>query len=237
MTERTKRSAADLLLELLDKVPDAATLEVLLEPQNLLLLLRAQGGTDDAIRRDLSRRAPGELLLEVLAREPDTAALLRLLGNPPARRAGLRAGSPPRPAEPGRGAEGGAPADRADRRRAPGGAERVVPLRPARRAPRARAHPVLPRRLRAARRPPPHGAGARRDRPPRAAARQARGGVSGRPFAHRAVAPPVAPAGGAWCAMPYISTTIGSMRSISAVSRSASVYGAKRSRPALGPAA
>jgi hypothetical protein len=85
MTERTKRSAADLLLELLDKVPDAATLEVLLEPQNLLLLLRAQGGTDDAIRRDLSRRAPGELLLEVLAREPDTAALLRLLGNPPPR--------------------------------------------------------------------------------------------------------------------------------------------------------
>ncbi len=83
MTERTGRSAADILLELLDKVPDAATLEVLLEPQNLLLLLRAQGGTDDAIRRDLSRRAPGELLLEVLAREPDTAALLRLLGNPP----------------------------------------------------------------------------------------------------------------------------------------------------------
>ena len=89
MTERTGRSAADILLELLDKVPDAATLEVLLEPQNLLLLLRAQGWTDDAIRRDLTSggRAPGELLLGVLAREPDTATLMRLLGNPPPRAA------------------------------------------------------------------------------------------------------------------------------------------------------
>lgn len=81
---RTQRSAADVLLELLDKVPDAATLEVLLEPEHLRALLRAQGVSDDAIRRDLTvaGRLPGELLLDVLAREPDTAVLLRMLGNP-----------------------------------------------------------------------------------------------------------------------------------------------------------
>jgi len=89
MTQSTGRSAADILLELLDKVPDAATLEVLLEPQHLAVLLRAQGWTDDAVRRDLTAggRAPGELLLDVLAHEPDTAALLRVLGNPPPRAA------------------------------------------------------------------------------------------------------------------------------------------------------
>lgn len=78
------RSAADVLLELLGKVPDTATLEILLEPRNLATLLRAQGWTDDAIRRELTTggRSPGELLLDVLAREPDTTALLRLLGNP-----------------------------------------------------------------------------------------------------------------------------------------------------------
>lgn len=84
MTSKVGRSVADVLLELLGKVPDAATLEVLLEPRHLLQLLRAQGWTDEEIRRDLTAggRAPGELLLAVLAKEPDTAVLMRLLGNP-----------------------------------------------------------------------------------------------------------------------------------------------------------
>lgn len=78
-------SAVDDLLQLLDKVPDAATLEVLLKAEHLLILLRAQGISDEAIRRDLKqgKRRPGQLLLDVLEREPDTAVLLALLGNPP----------------------------------------------------------------------------------------------------------------------------------------------------------
>ena len=84
MTDRSGRGAADNLLELLTRVPDVATLEILLEPQHLLRLLRAQGWTDEDIRRDLTAggRAPGELLLAVLAKEPDHAVLLGLLGNP-----------------------------------------------------------------------------------------------------------------------------------------------------------
>jgi len=82
--DHSSRDAGDILLELLTKVPDAATLELLLESHHLLRLLRAQGWTDEQIRRDLTegKRAPGELLLAVLAKEPDTAVLLGLLGNP-----------------------------------------------------------------------------------------------------------------------------------------------------------
>jgi len=105
MSEGSARSAADTLLELLDKVPDASTLEILLEPRHLLRLLRAQGWTDEDIRRDLTAgaRAPGELLLAVLAKEPDHAVLLGLLGNPapplarPAAPAGVATRSPPSP--------------------------------------------------------------------------------------------------------------------------------------------
>lgn len=84
MTDRSGRDVADILLELLDKVPDVSTLEILLEPQHLLRLLRAHGWTDEQIRRDLTAggRAPGELLLAVLAKQPDPAVLLDLLGNP-----------------------------------------------------------------------------------------------------------------------------------------------------------
>jgi hypothetical protein len=100
MTARSGPSAADILLELLDKVPDASTLEILLEPQHLLRLLRAQGWTDEDIRRDLTAggRAPGELLLAVLAKEPDHAVLLGLLGNPapPVARPAAPAGAGPR---------------------------------------------------------------------------------------------------------------------------------------------
>lgn len=78
------RSAADVLLELLDKVPDVATLETLIEPKHLLQLLRAHGWSDDEIRRDLTAggRLPGELLLAVLAKQPDSKVLLAQLGNP-----------------------------------------------------------------------------------------------------------------------------------------------------------
>lgn len=94
MSDGTRRSAGETLLELLDKVPDAATLELLLEPEHLLRLLRAHGWTDEAIARDLTRggRTPGELLLQVLSRQPDTRQLLDVLGNP-----APRPPQPPRP--------------------------------------------------------------------------------------------------------------------------------------------
>jgi hypothetical protein len=93
MTDRSKRSAADVLLELLGKVPDAATLELLLEPPHLTQLVREYGVSDTGAR------TPGELLLEVLARQPDTAVLLASLGNPKpkpavARNSETRAGAP-----------------------------------------------------------------------------------------------------------------------------------------------
>jgi hypothetical protein len=91
VSKGTRRSAGDTLLELLDKVPDAATLELLLEPAHLLRLLRAHGWSEEAIARDLTRGGlpPGELLLQVLSRQPDTRQLLDVLGNPAPR--------PPRP--------------------------------------------------------------------------------------------------------------------------------------------
>lgn len=84
MTGRTKRTAGDVLLELLQKVPDAGALEVLLEPEHLLALLRARGHRDDVLRDQLARgeKLPGELLLDVLAAQPDHRALLAELGNP-----------------------------------------------------------------------------------------------------------------------------------------------------------
>ena len=78
------RGPGEILLELLDKLPDAGTLEILIEPEHLLTLLRAHGWSDADIRRDLTRggRMPGDLLLAVLAMQPDPAVLLGLLGNP-----------------------------------------------------------------------------------------------------------------------------------------------------------
>lgn len=90
---------------LLKKVPDASTLELLLEPQHLVRLLRAHGWTDEDIRRDLTAggRAPGEMLLDVLDRQPDSAVLMDLLGNPaplpaPVSRAAARPTGPTGPA-------------------------------------------------------------------------------------------------------------------------------------------
>lgn len=77
------RSSADILLELLDKVPDAATLEVLLESEHLLALLRLHGWSDADVRHALrGGTLPGELLLQLLAKEPDAKKLLAELGNP-----------------------------------------------------------------------------------------------------------------------------------------------------------
>lgn len=94
MGDRPNRSAVDVLIELLEKVPDASTVEILLEPEHLLVLLRAHGWADADIRRDLTQkgRLPGDLLLAVLAKQPDPAVLLDLLGNPAPR--------PPAPAAP-----------------------------------------------------------------------------------------------------------------------------------------
>lgn len=84
MTDRSGRNVPDILLELLEKVPEVSTVELLLEPRHLLILLRAHGWTDEAIRRDLTAGGcpPGQLLLDVLAKQPDTAVLLGLLGHP-----------------------------------------------------------------------------------------------------------------------------------------------------------
>ncbi len=79
----SKRSAGDVLVELLDKVPDAKTLEILLDAPNLVKLLQANGFDTEQVRRDLkSGKLPGELLLDLLAKEPDTAKLLAQLGSP-----------------------------------------------------------------------------------------------------------------------------------------------------------
>ncbi|MFZ6031626.1 MAG: hypothetical protein ACOYYS_28290 [Chloroflexota bacterium] len=87
------------MLELLDRIPDAATLDVLLEPVNLLKLMLLHGWTEEDIRQQLGNgKIPGELLLELLEREPDPSKLLAQLGKPamPARTAAastLRTGS------------------------------------------------------------------------------------------------------------------------------------------------
>jgi hypothetical protein len=90
-----KRTAGDVLLELLDQVPDAATLEVLLEPEVLLAILRAKGWTDDDIRSDLAARSPGELLLDVLRQGDDAVALLQLAGRTVPKPAPAAAQPPP----------------------------------------------------------------------------------------------------------------------------------------------
>lgn len=81
-----KRSAAEVLLELLQIVPDAGKLERMLEPANLLMILMARGKDKEAIAADLKKRLPGELLLEVLKAEPDPDSLLALCTAPVAAR-------------------------------------------------------------------------------------------------------------------------------------------------------
>jgi hypothetical protein len=76
----TKQSA-EILLKLLDKIPDAGKLDRLLEAENLLKLLQIYGQSKDEVRRRLTNGTlPGELLLELLEREPDPDRLLAQLG-------------------------------------------------------------------------------------------------------------------------------------------------------------
>lgn len=78
------RSTGSILLALLDKVDDATQLEVLLEPENLLQLLRINGHSDDQVRAALRTRKPGELLLTLLESNSAQSLLARL---PPEARA------------------------------------------------------------------------------------------------------------------------------------------------------
>lgn len=76
-----KRDASSVLLELLDCVPDAKKLDILLEPGNLLKLLLVYGWEEQDLKRQLAAgKIPGELLLELLKREPDPDVLLAGLG-------------------------------------------------------------------------------------------------------------------------------------------------------------
>lgn len=84
----TGRSAADVLLDLLEFVDDAAQLERLLEPANLLRILRAQGRSDEQIRSELARRPPGELLLALFRDGKRAHELLALCAPAAAGRAG-----------------------------------------------------------------------------------------------------------------------------------------------------
>ena len=77
----SNQSRAEILLELLDKVPDADKLEKLLEPENPLRLLQIRGRDPGELRQELaSGRRLGELLLELLEQEPDPDRLIAQLG-------------------------------------------------------------------------------------------------------------------------------------------------------------
>jgi hypothetical protein len=72
-----KRSKAEILLELLDRVPKADVLEYLLKSENLLRLYLLYGGDPDEMRDQLSEgKLPGEFLLEILDQESDVQTLL-----------------------------------------------------------------------------------------------------------------------------------------------------------------
>jgi hypothetical protein len=72
-----KRSKAEILLELLDRVPKADILEYLLETENLLRLYLLYGGDPDEMRDQIAEgKLPGEFLLEILDKESDIQALL-----------------------------------------------------------------------------------------------------------------------------------------------------------------
>ncbi len=67
----------DVLLELLDRVQPAETLDRLLEAQNVLKLYLLYVGDADEMRDQVSKgKLPGEFLLEILDKEPDVHTLL-----------------------------------------------------------------------------------------------------------------------------------------------------------------
>jgi hypothetical protein len=68
---------AQVLVQLLEKIPDIDTLYRLLEPYNLLYLLHRYGHEKDTLDQRLaSGTLPGELLLELLEQEPRVYELL-----------------------------------------------------------------------------------------------------------------------------------------------------------------
>ena len=76
-----KRDTSSVLLELLEWVPDADKLNVLLEPANLLRLLLVYGWKEQDIKQQLmGGKIPGELLLDLLKLEPNPDVLLARLG-------------------------------------------------------------------------------------------------------------------------------------------------------------
>lgn len=83
------KNAVDVLLAILEKVPDAGQVERLIEPVNLLILLRAHGRSDEAIRAALKSKIPGELLLELLNEGHTAEDLLALLPPQPAGKPGV----------------------------------------------------------------------------------------------------------------------------------------------------
>jgi hypothetical protein len=74
-------NAGETLIELLEHT-DAASLLVLLESQNLLVLLRREGWSDAQIKTALKdeKRSPGELLLGLFAKNRKAEELLAILG-------------------------------------------------------------------------------------------------------------------------------------------------------------
>jgi uncharacterized membrane-anchored protein len=77
-------SAGEVLLKLLDHA-DADTLEVLLKAENLLLVMRRQGWTDDQVKRALvvDKKIPGELLLDLFKKGVSAKEMLGALGHAP----------------------------------------------------------------------------------------------------------------------------------------------------------
>lgn len=79
----TKRSVGEVLLELLELAPDAESIELFLEPENLRAIANARGVSDDELRRRLAKgEIPGEILLAILRKEPDPKALRALCRAP-----------------------------------------------------------------------------------------------------------------------------------------------------------
>jgi len=89
---------AQVLIKLLEKVPDSQKLSTLLEPANLLILLHHYGHNIDDLRTRLQTGTlPGELLLELLEQEPNADRLLERLG--PSATQPKPAGNTAKPAE------------------------------------------------------------------------------------------------------------------------------------------
>jgi len=81
MSEQT--SDVDLLMKLLDRVPDADALERLLDAENLLAVLKHVGRSEDDVRAAIEGGArPGDLLLEVLDEGHHADDLLTILPPP-----------------------------------------------------------------------------------------------------------------------------------------------------------